>query len=90
MVGTEREYSQTTKKTRINKSENPSRNENSKPKKTNTILSCNNVQEVSLKLLTLPEHVANSTRHVAKAVAKGNFASTSYTLLAKSHTNRNK
>ena len=31
------------------------------------ILSCNNVQEVSLKLLTLPEHVANSTRQVAKA-----------------------
>ena len=54
------------------------------------ILSCNNVQEVSFKILTLPEHVANSTRHVAKAVAKGNFASTSYTLLAKSHTNRNK
>ena len=53
------------------------------------ILSCNNVQEVSLKLITLPEHVANSTRHVAKAIAKV-FLRVSHKLSRKTTTNRNK
>ena len=89
MVGTELEYSQTQKKPE-NKINQKYKQEQklSNPKKTKMILSCNNVLEVSLKLRTLPEHVANSTRHVAKAVAKV-FLRVSHKLSRKT-TNRNK
>ena len=79
LVGTELEYSQTKKKREWNKPKIQAGKKLKTKKKTKTkmILSCNNVQEVSLKLITLREHIANSTRHVAKAVAKRDFASTS-------------
>ena len=78
LVGTELEYFQTKKKPENKITQNYKQEQKlSNPKNAKMILWCNNVQEVSFKLITLPEHVANSTRHVAKAVARGNFASTS-------------